>query len=229
MSALKKIPKQFFEKTAWEKGLFLCGMDEVGRGCLAGPVVVASCILPHNADYSLLKDSKILTKEEREKAFSWISKRCFFSTSVISPNIIDKVNIYQATILGMHKAFTQLLEVLPFESQLLKYLVVDAVPLVFDKNHLPKDLEIYSFPKGETYSKSIAAASIVAKVTRDRLMDKMAVAMPQFKFENHKGYGTKVHMDELRLYGPSILHRNSFLSNVNKDYVNDAKQQQTLF
>lgn len=229
MSALKTIPKNFFEKTAWEKGLRLCGMDEVGRGCLAGPVVVASCILPCEANYPLLKDSKILTEAEREKAFGWISKHCFYSTSVISPHIIDKVNIYQATILGMHKAFMQLLEILPFESHLLKFLVVDAVPLVFDKNHLPKGIEIYSFPKGETYSTSIAAASIVAKVARDRLMGKVAKVMPQFKFENHKGYGTKAHLDELKSCGASILHRTSFLSNFNKGNSDDVKQQQALF
>jgi ribonuclease HII len=222
-------PKKYFEKAAWEKDCFVCGIDEVGRGCLAGPLVVAACILPQNTNYLLLKDSKIMTAEEREKAFVWIAKNCFYSTAIVSPSVIDKINIYQATIHAMRKAFMQLIETLPFDYAKLKYLLIDAVPLMFEKCYLHRDLEIYNFPKGETISTSIAAASIVAKVFRDKLMDDLAVIIPQFGFESHKGYGTKQHMQALKQHGSSILHRESFLSGLRKDESNDEQQQRLIF
>lgn len=225
----KKYPKKYFENAAWSHGDFVCGIDEVGRGCLAGPLVVSACILPIDTSYPLLKDSKIMAEDEREKAFKWIDKNCFHSSAVVSPFIIDKVNIYQATIFGMRKAFFQLVETLPFEYQKLKYLVIDAVPLTLEKCYLHKNLEIYNFPKGESISTSIAAASIVAKVFRDNLMKEVSEVVSQFGFESHKGYGTKQHWTALEQFGPSLLHRSTYLSSLNKKECDDEQQQQLIF
>lgn len=208
-----KIPKNFFEKKAWAADTFVCGIDEVGRGCLAGPVIASAVILPIGTKCRF-KDSKILTAQEREQDYLWITENAFYSTALVSPATIDKINIYQATVMAMRCAYMQLVDIIPFEYSQLKYLAVDAVPLVFDKNYTHKALEIHNFPFGESVSTSIAAASIVAKVTRDRLMDSMAEVFPAFSFNKHKGYGTKQHMLELENSGQSIIHRTSFLKSL---------------
>jgi ribonuclease HII len=209
----QKYTKNYFEKTAWQNGMYVCGIDEVGRGCLAGPLVVAACIIPQNAKY-VLKDSKILTEAEREKNYKWIAKNCWYSTSTISPALIDKINIYNATLLGMKRAFVQLIEIIPFRYELLKYLVIDAMPLAIDASHKNEVLETHYFPHGESISSSIAAASIVAKVTRDRLMTNMDKVIPGFGLEHHKGYGTECHTNSLKINGPSIIHRKSFITKI---------------
>lgn len=220
-----KIPKNFFEKKAWAADTFVCGIDEVGRGCLAGPVIASAVILPIGTKCRF-KDSKVLTAQEREQDFLWITENAFYSTALVSPAIIDKINIYQATMLAMMRAYIQLIEIIPFEYRQLKYLVVDAVPLKLDQNYTHNALEIHNFPFGESVSTSIAAASIVAKVTRDRLMDNMADIFPAFSFDKHKGYGTKQHMLELEKSGQSIIHRTSFLKSF-RAKSND--HQQSLF
>ena len=220
-----KIPKNFFEKKAWAQNTFVCGIDEVGRGCLAGPVVASAVILPINTKCRF-KDSKVLTAKEREQDFLWITENAFYSTAVISHAIIDKINIYQATVLAMKRAYMQMIDVVPFPYNQLKYLVIDAVPLTLDKNYMHSTFEIHNFPFGESVSTSIAAASIVAKVTRDRLMDSMTEIFPAFSFDKHKGYGTKQHMLELEKFGQSIIHRTSFLKSFNAR-TND--KQQSLF
>jgi len=164
-----KIPKNFFEKKAWAENSFVCGIDEVGRGCLAGPVLASAVILPIGTKYRF-KDSKILTAKEREQDFLWITENAFYSTAIVSHTIIDKINIYQATVHAMKCAYIQLIDILPFEYPQLKYLIVDAVPLIINKNYTHSALEIHNFPFGESVSTSIAAASIVAKVTRDHLI-----------------------------------------------------------
>ena len=213
MTKKQKYPKNYFEKTAWQNETYVCGIDEVGRGCLAGPLVVTACILPQNTKY-VLKDSKILTEAEREKNYKWLIKNCWYSTSIISPALIDKINIYNATLLAMKRAFIQLVEILPFKYELLKYLVIDAMPLAIDSSYKNGILETHYFPHGESISSSIAAASIIAKVSRDRLMVDMDKIFPGFGLEQHKGYGTGDHTQSIKLNSPSIIHRKSFITKI---------------
>jgi ribonuclease HII len=222
-----KLPKNYYEKQAWANDRLVCGIDEVGRGCLAGPLVVGAVILPKNIYYPLLKDSKIMLAEERDKAFKWINKNCFWSIAIASNHIIDSRNIYQATLYAMRKAYLQLIETLPFSFEKLKYVLIDAMPLELDTIYRHKDLEFAHFPFGEKYSTSIAAASIVAKVTRDRLMAKMDPVFPAFSFQQHKGYGTKLHQSALMTSGPTIIHRTSFIDQLQE--VPASNEQQSLF
>lgn len=223
----KKIPKNFFEKKAWAQKMVVCGIDEVGRGCLAGPVVVAAVILPHKTTY-ILKDSKILTEQEREEAYGWITAHCLYSTASMSHTCVDNLTIYQATQLAMKKAYLQLIEFLPYDISRIKYLVIDAMPVSFDKAYVHKAFETYSFSYGESVSSSIAAASIVAKVTRDRLMKSFSRYFPLFSFDAHKGYGTKVHVRAIALHGQSLIHRKSFILKTKESEQSDECQQ-TLF
>lgn len=227
MAKKLKYSKNFFEKSAWQNNLYVCGIDEVGRGCLAGPLVVAACILPINTKRTL-KDSKILTAEEREKDCAWLVKRAWYSTCIISPKVIDKINIYNATLLGMKRAFAQLIDTLPFKPEQLKYLVVDAMPLKLESSLKTETLEVHNFPFGESISSSIAAASIIAKVTRDHLMDDFGKVIPGFDFEHNKGYGTKSHLDGIDQNGISIIHRTSFISGIIR-HGTEIKSQQSLF
>lgn len=220
-----KFAKNFFEKKAWQDKFFVCGIDEAGRGSLAGPLVVAAVILPQNTCFYLLKDSKILTKKEREKAFRWIVKNCIYSCAIISPSVIDEINIYRATLLAMKRSFIQVVEILPFKYEFLKYLIIDAMPLKLDSVYKSRVLEIYNFPFGESLSSSIAAASIIAKVTRDRMMDEFHSIFPAFCFDCNKGYGTKKHVENITFKGASIVHRLSFIGNFLKVKKNDEYQQ----
>lgn len=222
-------PKNFFEKKAWEQDAAVCGIDEVGRGCLAGPVVVAAVIIPQRSSYRLLKDSKLLVKEEREIAYKWIIKHCLYSTAIACHKTIDQHNIYQATRLTMKKAYISLVEQLPFNIQNIKYVVVDAMPLIIEKTYIHQNLEVRHFNYGESISSSIAAASIVAKVTRDRLMEKMHCLFPAYALKQHKGYSTKLHIEALKEHGPSLVHRASFLSNFQDMQNDDNDLQQSLF
>lgn len=224
-----KITKNFFEKKAWAEGLYTCGIDEVGRGCLAGPVVVGAAILPHNTTYHLLKDSKVLSADERNIAFKWINAHCQWSVSIVSNRMIDTINIYQATLFGMKKAYLNLAEKLPFPIEQLKYVLIDAMPLELDKTFGHKDLEFHHFNYGERFSTSIAAASIVAKVTRDNLMEHISPYFPAFSFEQHKGYATKQHIAALLAHGPTIIHRTSFISAIKTEQDAEKSLQQTLF
>jgi ribonuclease HII len=219
-----RFPKNYFEKQAWQNNFYVCGIDEVGRGCLAGPIVVAAVILPQHTNYSL-KDSKILTEDERETAYKWITQKAFYSTAILSHDVIDKINIYQATLFAMKKAFIQLNEILPFKPELIKYLVIDAMPLRLDAVYTHSQLETHYFPYGESISKTIAAASIVAKVTRDHLMEKIDQIIPGFNLAQHKGYGTSEHIDIIKKNGISLIHRKSFLKGINKNEPELAKQQ----
>ncbi len=224
-----KIQKNHFEHLAWNEKLFVCGLDEVGRGCLAGPVVVAAVILPHNTTYRLLKDSKILEPEDRVTAYNWITKNCYWSVGYASHQTIDAINIYQATLFAMRKAYLQLTETLPFPIQQLKYIVIDAMPLNLDTTFGHEGLTFHHFTQGERFSTSIAAASIVAKVTRDRLMERISTFFPAFAFEQHKGYATKQHVSALLAQGPTIIHRSSFISEIKPREASETNLQQTLF
>lgn len=231
MTQLKiKILKNHFEKKSWAEGFYTCGLDEVGRGCLAGPLVVAAVIIPPNTSYRLLKDSKILSQDERNKAFDWITKHCSWSVGIVSHRMIDSINIYQATLYAMKKAYLGLMETLPFPREQLKYVVIDAMPLDLDEMYGHKDLEFYHFNKGESLSSSIAAASIVAKVTRDNLMSQLiGPHFPAFGFDQHKGYATKQHIAALLEQGPTIIHRSSFIGGIMAGNDINQSLQKNLF
>lgn len=177
----------------------IAGIDEAGRGPLAGPVVAAACILPEGVIFENLNDSKQLTPEQRELLFDQITlcPGIAFGIGIIDVKTIDKVNILQATFLAMRKA----VEALPIKPD---YLLIDG-------NQLPHfDIPTESVVAGDGLSISIAAASILAKVTRDRIMADLDAKYPEYGFKNHKGYGTEEHLKAIHLYGPSKIHRVSF-------------------
>jgi ribonuclease HII len=177
----------------------VAGVDEAGRGPLAGPVSVAAVILPDGFRHKRLTDSKLLAEEERESIFEEITRRdgVFWHVVFVDVEEIDRVNILQATYLGMQRAVAGL--ALQPEAVLIDGLPVPGFPL-------PQEALV----KGDARSFSIAAASVIAKVTRDRYMRAAAHLHPQYGFERHKGYGTPEHMEALRVHGPCPLHRRSF-------------------
>ncbi len=199
--------KNFFENAAWEGKSVVCGIDEVGRGCLAGPLVTAAVILPTEIIYRRLKDSKIMSPEERNLAAKWIKKHCWYGIGIIHNRLIDEHNIWGATLLAMKKALLHVLATCP---QLPSAILIDAVRLdIFDTGY--QDIPVHAFPKGEKKSTSIAAASILAKVTRDEIMRQFDPVFPNYTFASHKGYGTKLHKTAIKELQHSIIHRMSFL------------------
>ena len=213
---------RFFEEKAWKKNLITCGIDEVGRGSLAGPLVVAAAITPQNCKY-VLKDSKLLSYKQLLEAYDWINQHCIYSTATMNWKEIDRINIYQATLKTMNKAYIQLISDPRVDFRRIKYLLTDAMPISPDKSCIHENMEIFHFPKGESISPSIAAASIVAKVTRDRVMVKMSQYFPAFKLEQNKGYGSKYHYEHIIKNGPSIIHRKSFLKKL------EGEKNESLF
>lgn len=180
---------------------YICGIDEVGRGPLAGPVVAGAVILPKDCDILYLNDSKQLSEKKREELYEIIMEKAV-STGLgfVSPERIDEINILQATYEAMREAIGAL-------SQTPDLLLNDAVTI-------PK-VSIRQIPiiKGDTKSISIAAASIIAKVTRDRLMVQYDSMFPEYGFAGNKGYGAQAHLDALRKFGPTPIHRRSFIKN----------------
>lgn len=203
--------KNFFEKDAWATDRLVCGIDEVGRGCLAGPVLVAALVLEPHASHTLLRDSKVMTAQQREIAFQWIIKHSTYAIATVDNHVIDTINIYQATMKAMQEAYARLAVQLQPTINRLKYVAVDAMPLVIPHPGVGLDLEVCYFNKGESFSTSIAAASIVAKVTRDRLMEELDQQFPAYGFAQHKGYATREHIDAIARFGPTVLHRRTFL------------------
>ncbi len=192
-------PTDLFEMEARRCGYRLvAGLDEAGRGPLAGPVVAAAVILPRRCQLAGLNDSKQLTEMERERLYDEIRQRAVgIGVGQASEREIDAMNILEATRLAMRRAI-QALPVMP------DYLLLDAIEL--SAVSLPQRAII----KGDTLSVSIAAASIVAKVTRDRLMGNYHRQYPQYNFQAHKGYGTAEHLRMLAVHGPCAIHRRSF-------------------
>lgn len=189
-----------FEQEARSQGFStIAGIDEAGRGPLAGPVVASACVIPSGLYFRHINDSKQLTAEMRDSLFSEITAHpdVFFAVGIISQSEIDRVNIYQATILAMLEAVAGL-KVAP------DYLLVDGLKLPHP--HIPS-LKII---KGDALSQSIAAASVIAKVTRDRLMKEYDAQWPQYGFKQHKGYATKQHLTAIVEHGPCPIHRLSF-------------------
>lgn len=191
-----------FEHLAYESGIkFIVGIDEAGRGPLAGPVVAAAVILPQNVFIEKLNDSKKLSPKVREKLYTEIHKKAIsYGIGIIDENLIDKINILNATKLAMKKAI-EVLSVIP------DMLFIDALTLN-DVNIKQKAIE-----KGDSLSISIAAASILAKVTRDRIIEEMDEIYPVYGFAKHKGYGTKEHIEAIKKYGPCPIHRKTFIKN----------------
>jgi len=175
----------------------IAGVDEAGRGPLAGPVVAAAVILKTFSFKERIDDSKKLSAKKREKAYNEIIKKSIVGIGIIDEKIIDRINIYQATKKAMYAALSKL-EIPP------EYVIVDG------NIKLAAKCPIKCIPKGDSKSLSIAAASIIAKVTRDRMMLEYDRIYPQYGFARHKGYGTKLHMLTLKINGPSPIHRKSF-------------------
>ena len=224
---LKSFSKQYFETTAWSTSHYVLGIDEAGRGCLAGPVVVGAVILPLHTSYPLLKDSKIMSAKERDEAYAWITANCWWTTALADHILIDRINIYQATRHSMHEAYWQLYQNFPQAKELLQYVVVDAVPVQPPPEQRHPTLSFHSFNYGETISTSIAAASIVAKVSRDRLMAELDQVYPGYHFARHKGYATPEHIKALQQLGSSPIHRLTFIKNFVATH--EQSQQTSLF
>lgn len=188
-----------YEKKAMAEGArYIAGVDEAGRGPLAGPVVVAAVILPYGLQLTKLNDSKKLSEKTREALYSEILKRAIaVETAIIDAVTIDRVNIYQATMDGMYDAIFAL-------DPAPDAVLIDAVEL----QHLTVPAK--SIIKGDAKSASIAAASIVAKVTRDRMMAAYDTEYPGYGFAQHKGYGTAQHIEAIRKLGVTPIHRRSF-------------------
>lgn len=201
--------KNHYEQQAWDKNKLICGIDEVGRGCLAGPVVAAAVILKTTKISRLVKDSKIMTPDDRLKAFDWITANSWYSIGITHHRLIDQVNIYYATQIAMKRAVMQLLVMTP---QKPSCIVIDAMPIQL--NNFEGD--IVAFPYGESKSSSIAAASIVAKVTRDLLMQRLDSVFPGYALAHHKGYATQEHKIALKQQPTSIIHRTTFLKSLSE-------------
>lgn len=213
-----------YEKKCWNNGIFLTGIDEVGRGCLAGPVVTCALILHPHVQHPLLKDSKVLTKKQLLIAADWIKNNAWYAFGMADHNYIDQHNIYQATLFAMQRAFYTLVS-LPTLPQKPELILVDAMPLTIPT----QQLEILAFTKGESRSISIAAASIMAKVMRDTLLNKMAQTFPGYYFESNKGYGSAQQYQKLEQSGATLLHRTTFLTTFNaqkKESLHDQKAGQ---
>ena len=188
-----------FETKASHQGFNnIAGIDEAGRGPLAGPVVAAAVILLSKINIPELNDSKKLSPKKREELFPKIQEMSVaFSVAVIDQEVIDEINILQATRLAMKKA----VETLKITPGLL---------LIDGNQKIDSNLNQWAIVKGDSRSLSIAAASVLAKVTRDRIMDDYHKLYPQYGFDRHKGYGTKIHRNQIQEYGPCPVHRKTF-------------------
>ena len=191
------------EKELYEKGFeYICGIDEAGRGPLAGPVVVAGVIMPKDSMIEGVNDSKKVSEKKREKLYDVILEEAIsYSVAIIGQDVIDEINILNATKQGVTKVVEEL-DVKP------NLILVDALTHINTKG-IPYD----SIIKGDAKCYNIAAASIIAKVTRDRIMREWDEIYPQYGFINHKGYGTAKHIEAIKEYGPCPIHRKTFIKN----------------
>ena len=194
-----------YEQSAELKGYkAICGVDEAGRGPLAGPVCAAAVILPPNTIIDGVNDSKKLTEKKREALFDVIKETAVsYSIAYASVEEIESINILNATMLAMKRA--------------VEGLDVKADYAMIDGNKMPQiDIDGETIVKGDSKSMSIACASILAKVSRDRLLYEYAKEYPQYQFDKHKGYGTSAHREAILEYGPCPYHRMSFLKKIKK-------------
>ena len=211
VSAQKKLEALEVEKIRTEKlkqyekeydsFSYICGIDEVGRGPLAGPVVAGAVILPKDCDILYLNDSKQLSEKKREELYDVImDKAVATGLGFVSPERIDEINILQATYEAMRQAIDNLCvkpDLLLNDAVTIPKVTIKQVPII----------------KGDAKSISIAAASIIAKVTRDRLMEQYDGIFPEYGFASNKGYGAQIHIEALKKYGPTPIHRRSFIKN----------------
>ncbi len=190
-----------YENQLYNEGkTYIAGVDEAGRGPLAGPVCAAAVILPKGMVIEGVNDSKKLTEKKREALFEEIIKNAVaYSIQFIEPEIIDEINIRQATHLAMERAITAL-SVTP------DHAIIDG------NDNISMPVPYTYIVKGDAKSQTIGAASILAKVSRDRLMVELDKEYPQYGFKKHKGYGTKAHMEAIRTYGVTKVHRKSFMT-----------------
>lgn len=199
LEVMRAYEKQF------EDQVLVCGIDEAGRGPLAGPVVAGAVILPRSCEILYLNDSKKLSEKRRDELFDEIREKAVsFGVGIVSPERIDEINILQATYEAMRQAVSQLTpapEVLLNDAVTIPGISIRQIPIV----------------KGDAKSVSIAAASILAKVTRDRMMVEYDTIFPQYGFAKHKGYGTAVHIAALKACGPCPIHRRSFIKNFRQE------------
>ena len=198
------------ENAFYEDGFrAVCGVDEAGRGPLAGPVCAAAVILPRGLEIRDLNDSKKLTEKKREELFDVIIEQAIAcSVAFGTVEEIERDNILKTTMNTMKRA--------------VEGLSIKADYAMIDGNRLPPlSIPCEYIVKGDARSMSIAAASILAKVSRDRLMTEYAKEYPQYEFEKHKGYGTKLHVEKILEYGPSPIHRLSFLKKIYAKYGKD--------
>ncbi len=181
---------------------YICGIDEVGRGPFAGPVVAGAVILPPDCEILYVNDSKQLSEKMREQLYDEIMEKAVsVAVGYASPQRIDEINILQATYEAMREAVSKLAvtpQILLNDAVTIPQITIPQVPII----------------KGDAKSISIAAASIVAKVTRDRLMREYDKIMPEYGFASNKGYGSKEHIEAIKKYGPTPIHRRSFIHNV---------------
>ena len=199
LTTLKQIEEEIYNK---ENVKYICGIDEAGRGPLAGPVVVAYVIMPKDSMIEGVNDSKKVSEKKREKLYEEITNTAIaWGVGIIDQREIDEINILNATKKGLTNSLKEL-EIKP------DLILVDALTNI-DTLGIP----YRSIIKGDAKSYSIAAASIIAKVTRDRIMRQWDELYPEYGFEKHKGYGTKMHIDAIKEYGPCPLHRKSFIKN----------------
>lgn len=177
----------------------ICGVDEAGRGPLAGPVCAAAVILPKHLQIPGLTDSKKLTDKKRRELFPLIQEQAVsYGIGLASETEIDEINILQATFLAMRRALAQLR-------------VKPDLALIDGNRETDFGLPVKTVVRGDSLSANIAAASILAKVTRDNILLDLAKQYPEYGFDVHKGYGTKAHYEALRMYGPCPIHRRTFL------------------
>ena len=198
------MPDYSYENNAVLKGYeYVCGVDEAGRGPLAGPVCAAAVILPDDTIIEGVNDSKKLTEKKREALFDVIIERAeAYSIAFATVSEIEEYNILNATMLAMKRA--------------VEGLEIKADYAMIDGNRMPSlDIDGETIVKGDAKSMSVACASILAKVSRDRLLYEYAKEYPQYLFEKHKGYGTKAHIEAIKQYGPCPYHRPSFLKKIN--------------
>ena len=189
------------ENELYQKGfLSIAGVDEAGRGPLAGPVCAAAVILPPDALIEGINDSKKLSPKKRDALFEIIKETAIaYAIEFVEPKVIDDINIRQATSLAMHNAVSKL-------SASVDFVIIDG------NDNIPYEIPYQYVIKGDAKSQTIAAASILAKVSRDRFMENLDKKYPEYEFGKHKGYGTKAHMEAIQKYGVSEVHRKSFMT-----------------
>ncbi|MCM8780041.1 MAG: ribonuclease HII [Candidatus Omnitrophica bacterium] len=195
----------YYERKLKKAGFdFIIGVDEAGRGPLAGPVVAAAVYLKKRKFKNRIDDSKRLTALQREKAYNEIIPNCIYGVGIISEKVIDKEGILSSTVQAMERAIKELLRKISAENKKHIHIIVDGNITL--KNKYPATAII----KGDAKSLSIASASIVAKVTRDRIMEEYHKLYPEYNFLEHKGYPTQEHIEALKKTGPCPIHRMSF-------------------